>query len=264
MTGKFGEALKYLNEVLEISSRHLSKDDLASIWLNIAFCHERDSVQDAIAAAQKVLEYSDEGSAAGVQARGIVADLSGSPGRRRRLVALEKQARAKGHIVPANNLALTLANEGEVTERVAHLNRVLASKNDDYNHVRAIVRKAGILQRGGRSDELRNSDLRALAIAYSYLHSQRFQTLFDQCHEALWAVFEKDATSERLLLLFRHTSFLWRIRGQEEKEKTYLARLENRLDTPKDGGGAKGLLADALYFLQRMRLVLVGVVQSSR
>ena len=160
------------------------------------------------------------------------------------------------HVVAANNISLTLAAEGTTHQRLQHLNRVLTSEGDQYNRIRAIVAKSKLLQREGRGDELTGTDLRLLAAAYAYLHAQRFRGLFDDCHEALWNVFARDSTPDRLLVLFRHASFLWRIRGEDAKEAGYLSRLRGHTEIPKEGAHPRTILVELRYYFQRIKAML--------
>jgi tetratricopeptide (TPR) repeat protein len=256
MTGNYPEALKYSHAVLNANDQQLSKNDEASCWLNIALCHESlGESDDAVLAAEKVIEAADAGSGQYIQAQTIIAEARSSQ-RDRRLAALEKEARTSKLIVAANNIALTLAATGPTHTRLKHLERVLFSEGDPYNHVRAIVTKATLLQQEGRGDELKTTDLTMLAAAYAYLHTQRLHRLFDQCHEALWLVFTRDPTADRLLVLFRHASFLWRIRGEDSKEAAYLSRLKEHGDVPKEGASPRGMLLEVRYYFQRIRSLL--------
>jgi hypothetical protein len=78
-------------------------------------------------------------------------------------------------------------------------------------------------------------------------------------------VLEESDDTIRLLRLFRHTSFVWRIRGDEEKEGHYLKRIdENKVK--KQEVGAEKLDTEVNYFWRRLkaifRVALRGTVAS--
>ncbi len=136
---------------------------------------------------------------------------------------------------------------------------MLSSTERDYTHYRAIAAKATMLQKLDLRWELDSRELRSLANAYSYFHAQRLSTLFDSCHEALWRVFETEKDPARLLRLFRHSSFVWRIRGDEAKEKHYLARLKQKNIQSSDASNPKTLVYEVGYYMRRLKFILIEV-----
>jgi hypothetical protein len=87
------------------------------------------------------------------------------------------------------------------------------------------VKKATLLIAAGEENRLGSAERRIIIEAYSYLYSQRFGTLFDNCHNALWKLTVAESKKGFLLRLFRFSSFLWRIFGRHQKEKEYLTQL---------------------------------------
>ena len=110
--------------------------------------------------------------------------------------------------------------------------------------------------------EMNPLEILHLASAYSYFHTQRFSGLFDDCHAALWKVYESDENPAKLLRLFRHSSFVWRIRGQDETEKDYLARLSKRKIETTDSEKPKTFMIEIGYYMRRLKIVLLNVVTS--
>ena len=86
--------------------------------------------------------------------------------------------------------------------------------------------------------------------------TQRLSALFDECHGALWTELEARQNTPQLLRLFRHTSFLWRIRGHEEKEVVYLRRLEQHAHEPTESLGNSRIVIELKYFFSRLAVVL--------
>ncbi len=118
---------------------------------------------------------------------------------------------------------------------------------DPYNAHRAATKIAqfAFLQTG----EIAQEDLKRLMAAYHYFYGERFGTLFTNSHKALWDYFESANEIENQLALFRHSSFVWRLNGHEDKEKSYLKALEAK-------GNEVLLLGEridknVLYFLSR-------------
>jgi hypothetical protein len=259
MTGRQQEALTYLADALTVSGGKLTKDDRASIWIDLALCEASLSNADgAVAAAREVEQLVPKQSSEWYQAQAILVDatLKGRA-RAKRLVEMEKEARNRRHRTVADNIALDLAREATDTKaKLRYHDRVLNSGEFAYNQVRAAVGKARALQQSGSVGELGGGDLVLLAKAYSYLHTQRLNVLFEQCHEALWVEFEARRETHQLLRLFRHTSFLWRIRGNEQREADYLRRLQAVSVEPPQQNKEGSLLTELQYFWSRVRAVL--------
>jgi hypothetical protein len=258
MTGKGERAIEYLRAALVSPGDSLSRAEQSSIWLSIALTAEGDDNETAVHAANKVLEYTDSTSGDGLQARALILKESATEQEKiRGLIDLEKEARAEGALTASDNIALSLAAcSKDPADKIRHIDRVLNSKDAGYTRFRAIVAKADAVRQAGRPGSLTPSELRMLIAAYSYLHTQRFSGLFDRCHRALWENFEKDEDTNRLLRLFRHTSFLWRIRGDESKEAEYLGRVRPRVEPAESSLGAAVVL-EVRYVMQRIKAVLV-------
>lgn len=256
MTGHCDEALTYLRDALEYEA--LSKENKASVWLNIALAEaNRSNQQEAADAARHVEALVPKHSSDWYQAESILVDvLHSGRERAKRLVRLEKDARNKGYRTVADNIALNLARDAsDPKARWRYHDRVLNAPEFGYNQVRAAVAKARSVQRAGRAGQMGRADLVILARAYSYLHAQRLNFLFENCHEALWIELEARDETQQLLRLFRHTSFLWRIRGNDTKELEYLSRLQERpVEQVKAPAGR--LLDELQYFWSRVRVIL--------
>lgn len=258
LDGKEHEALEFLTLCLEKGSKWLSRDSKATIYTNIALAHEeRGNSKEAVAAAEEVKKLGDENSWAYFEADCIIANASLTGDERTaRLKALERKARAKGFDTIANNLALTLAHETDCADEEAELlNRVLDSETSGYNNVRAVILKANAIARLGSAIELTGRDINALCRAYSYTHTQRLSGLFDDCHDALWRVLEASGDVSQMLRVFRHSSFVWRVRGEDVKEAEYLKKLSAR-NPPNEGGTVtRVILIEIKYFWRRIKLI---------
>ena len=72
-----------------------------------------------------------------------------------------------------------------------------------------------------------------------------------------------DNDTNQLLRLFRHTSFLWRIRGDETKEAEYLKRLDQKKIQHAETSVGKSGLLEVRYFLRRLQIVIADAIRSS-
>src|SRR5262249_8570426 len=193
-----------------------------------------------------------------LHATAIIAEvtLSGES-KFRELNRLVKRAKDLGCTALSENILLTLLRDEKKPEkRIKRLEGLLSGEPDVYNRARAIVMKAEAIQESKKSSMLNSADLRLLSNAYSYFHGQRFGSLFDRSHKVLWGIFEERGETDQLLRLFRHTSFLWRIRGEESKEAEYVKRLKDGgLGTETTEPTGKGLLGEVTYFLRRLKAI---------
>ena len=56
--------------------------------------------------------------------------------------------------------------------------------------------------------------------------------------------------------LFRHSSFIWRIRGEETKEAEYAQKLSSLKPPEESISGAKTFLIEVRYFWKRLKAVI--------
>lgn len=199
-----------------------------SVLLDLAFSHSSlGEFKDAKDVAMQIQLINTQ-SPAGLQAEALLIEMAvGDPNRLQKLQELETRSRKQDANVVAGNIALYRAqqakgNADEVREILAPLiNSKQAS--DYYNKTRAVVELAEISLNNG--DDLAHADRVYLVRAYHFVFNEQMPTLFDRCHDALWRDFTKRNDLTNLLILFRHSSLRWRMRGQEANEKIYLEKL---------------------------------------
>jgi tetratricopeptide (TPR) repeat protein len=255
MTGKRQEAIRVFEDAIEQGQQYLSKESKASLLLGVALSHEMDGkLSDAADAAREALEFVHPESAHGTQARAIIIGATESGfEREKQLATLEQFARNKEYLVVANNLALDLARTGKNVEESLRLQRlVLRSRGDDYNRMRAIVDRSDLLTRLDRLSELSYKDRQLLSASYSYSYGQRLSGLFDRCHMVLWSVLFKERLWAPLLRVFRHSSFLMRIKGADEQEQRYLHELKE-VDSSTFKDAERAALRTELQYLDKRR-----------
>jgi 3',5'-cyclic AMP phosphodiesterase CpdA/tetratricopeptide (TPR) repeat protein len=230
MTGKESDAVAILETALQRGVGILIDTAKAGILLTLALTQEDLGQQDeAIKAAREVLDLVHSQSDEAYQAKSLVARLTLSSGKlKTTLTEFEADARNRGHTLAANNIALDLANEAAtVEETVGWLDKVIVSARDPYNLTRAIVQKMTALGAHVGAYQLRERDRQLLNAAYSYSYSQRIGNLLDRCHSVLWSMFTRDGLWASVLRLFRFSSFIWRLRGKEDRELQYLIELKS-------------------------------------
>lgn len=229
MLGKKEQALAIFKELAENESKVFSNVELASIYLNIALIEEKAKNKEAaLFAAKKVHQLSDKGSSHYHQATTIIINFKEDVSEKVRLLKqLEVKCRNKKLITVANNICMDLAYESDSIAKTKLLDTVINCESSDYyNRVRAIVSKVNHLATPERLHLISSKDCQNICIAYSYLFSQRFDSLFNQCHEAVWNLLKHDKQFGKILILFMHSSFLWRIRGDHGKESHYISEIK--------------------------------------
>ncbi|MDP2265600.1 MAG: tetratricopeptide repeat protein, partial [Thiobacillus sp.] len=246
MTGKHGEARPLFEQLLAVKE---SKEMKARIMLDYALCLQSLNDQKAIAVAKEVVALAPK-SAHALHAQSIIIEIEDDADHHSKLHEIENKARKRGFNTVANNLALRRVanNEDYSTLRIVHSTAV--DSGDAYTAARAVV-KLGTLSIN-ETGTLSNGDLNNLINAYQYFYGERFSALFSQSHKALWNFFESRGDVRNLLSLFRHSSFIWRLHGDEEKEQIYVKML---IDGARQILTTDALTADknTAYFLVRAR-----------
>ena len=229
MLGRYQEAVVRLNQALGVENPKFSNYDYGFAYMELA--HSYRALQDipsAVEAAQLTLQFAMKDSGVYIQATELIAkEQEDEDTFRATMRILLQKARSKGINITTNNLAISLAGRIRDTKEALSLyDSVLNSKNDNYNKIRAGIAKAELLNGLDRIDELHGKDKRLLGAAYTHTHAQRLGRLFDQAHSIIWKLFASQPNSlPALIALYRHSSFLWRVRGESERELPYLTYL---------------------------------------
>jgi predicted MPP superfamily phosphohydrolase len=227
MNGKHEEAKEIIGGILD---HDFSTSEKQGVLMDLAYCHDSLSEEpDARAVAKQVIEL-DPHSESALAAEALIIELAtDDPRRLEKLKAIEIRARKEDADVTAGNVALIRADEarGNLEEVRAILAPLINSKKSDdfYNRTRAVVKLAETSLKSGES--LTDPERLQLVRAYHFIFNEQMQSLFDRCHDALWCDFSNRKELQNLLILFRHSSLRWRLRGQDAKEKKYLRVLKN-------------------------------------
>ncbi len=235
-----------------IDTSHLSKSQRRNMHLNLALICE--STEDHLHAARWAAEVLKGGKSDGlaIQAKSILAEqLSDPAARLTELATLEDRARKIKAFTAANNIALTRADYevGALDKASAHLERVVGSADaagDFNNGAKAIIRLTRLRQKAGL--EQRGDQLSRLIRAYQHLHNERGRQPFNRAHETLWAAFNATGDHENMLRLFRHTSLIWRLRGDEALEDKFIDEIARFV---QNGTFLPGLERELAYYRAR-------------
>ncbi|UQR63492.1 hypothetical protein LRP30_43475 [Bradyrhizobium sp. C-145] len=236
LSAEYGGALRMCGDhekaksVLEgILDHDFPKSRRQRILIDLTLCHERaGELLDAREVAKQVIEI-DPNSYSAMQAEATLIELDTSdPRRMEKLEALEARARREDATVVAGNIALSRAKHGNKTPEEVRdiLAPLINSKraSDHYNRARAAVDVAEATLRNGLA--LTDSDRSQLVRAYHYTFNEHMPNLFDRLHDALWKDFTSRGDISNLLILFRHSSLRWRLRGEDDEELKYLSKLK--------------------------------------
>jgi tetratricopeptide (TPR) repeat protein len=230
MLGKHTEALAQLKRAVEIAGDSMTAAEKCRLFKNIARAENSlKNLDDALSAAEEAKVHAKPTQSAFWDCEYIIAKcrLEGDALKKRLGEILQEAKKLKAKTL-VENLLLDLAELATGQEKVGLLDAVLDSsytQSYSYNKQRAVLAKARAVEEHADAEAFTKRDLNTLVWSYSYLYSQRFGGPFDQCHDALWRIFEGTSDIGQLLRLFRHSSFVWRIRGDEGKERTALLAL---------------------------------------
>jgi predicted negative regulator of RcsB-dependent stress response len=234
MSGNREKALSLLTEALEIEDGNLANSEKNDIYVELGFSYITDSnFQKAIECA-KAIEKTASKDVQSIQASYIMAQATLKEDKLlSRLKTLESQAKQAKSESLVNTISLRIAeinNDKKDSEK--RFTQVLSSKNDDYNKMRALIKRSiEILKHG--DGKISDEELLMLNYTYSYLYVQRLSSLFTNCHIALWLYCLNNSRVDDLLNLYKHSSLVWRISGQNDIEKDYFNKIEKVIDENK-------------------------------
>jgi predicted MPP superfamily phosphohydrolase/tetratricopeptide (TPR) repeat protein len=219
MSGEHERAIPIFERLIEVEK---SNDSKANLLLNYALCLESQDDQNAIDVAHQVIDLLPK-SAHALHAESIIVEMEDGLDKKEKLLEIEKQARKLGHDVVANNLALARVGSDNDYKSLNLVHSTAVEGHDAYTAARAVVKLATLSLK--ESGSLTSPELIKLIGAYQYCYGERFRSLFNQSHEALWSYFKEKKDVKNLLSLFRHSSFIWRLHDNESKEQIYIKQL---------------------------------------
>jgi len=251
MTGRRVEAISAFET---LDHAHLNKFQRQNAELGLALCLDSQGDEaGAKSAAERVIKI-DKSTSAALHSEMIIAEqIVDQTARQKTLQRLLEKARKRESHTLVHNILISLAKEDDDSQEI--LKQVVQgarAKGDFYNVARAIVE---LSSKPGAERTLTNSEKDRLIEAYHYLYNERFSSLFERCHGALWRLFEANNDRANLLNLFRHSSFIWRLSGRETHEIEYLNKLTRHFrDMIREGLAAA--TRDGAYLIVRATVVL--------
>ncbi|MBS1228162.1 MAG: putative phosphohydrolase [Proteobacteria bacterium] len=250
MSGEHEEARALFEKLLQDKWPKENKVDILSGY---ALCLQSLEDEKAISVANELINISPK-SAYALQAQSIILEMQDDVRKKSGLLLLEDEARKRGFNTVANNLVLGRISEKDedpnATALLRQVYQTAVKDGDSYNAARAAVKIGSIRLRENGS--LSKGDLTNLITAYQYFYGERFNSLFIKTHRALWDYFESQIDVRNLVSLFRHSSFIWRLHGNDSIEQTYVQRLTNNA---REILSVDAVTADknTAYFLLRAR-----------
>ena len=256
MTGKREKSLAILDSVIENNDAGLTNREIAEIELLRALILERINDENgALKAANQVLDHAQKGSYLYDHALSLIIGIENKGEKRvTDLIEHEKAVRNRKNFTVANNIALNLIPKltDEMAKKKA-LDRVIKCKEDLYNRIRALIKKAELSTVSDSSICLNTAEKAMLRQAYSFLFTQRLGALFDQCHKVLWNVLNDEKNEHDLLVMFRLSSFVWRLQGDSDTEKNYVEQLLEVIPkSDKISNSQKRIMMALAYFKKRL------------
>jgi predicted phosphodiesterase len=242
-------------ELLEpLATKKFEKQIRQRILLNLALAEKKNKSR-AEKFAREVVEIG-QGTFSGLQAKALLLELGeDNLDRIPKLWQVEKLARSKKAITVANNISFYCITNGKISllERRKRVGEIIVSavkNNDNYGVAKYSVYLAQLAKT--LNSVLSDMELRCLIKGYHYMYDERIGGLFGRCHAELWRHFEDIGDVKNLLRLFRESSFIWRLRSEEEKENIYIEKL---LTMPAEikAQGLHPANTDAAYFVIRSR-----------
>ena len=229
MTGDHDKSRAVLQDIdMKLASKALRQ----SILLDIALvCKNLKDNDAAVAAAEELVKLNPKSDLA-LQAHALLVRINATDlDRGAKLSLIEAKALKQGAFVVKHNLALDRAALcNDISESKVILESVALSaikRGDKYNGMRATLQLAKlILDAGGN---LNRDQLNSTIDSYHYLYTDSVGGLFTKCHDVLWRAFLLANETENLLRLFRHSSLIWRLRGNEKAELNYLKSLNGHI-----------------------------------
>ncbi|ETK17016.1 signal transduction protein [Pseudomonas sp. FH4] len=211
------------------------KATLVSVYMNIALCSETlGESKDAVSYAKKVIEL-DKGSNSALSAQQIIIEATEENNLNLDLALskLESKARKKGAKTVAVTIALSRAyaikDDNEKVAKLRGIAKDAKDNGDSYDVMRAMVALGQVSLKNDTSFKLTTAEEHHLVRLYHYLYNEHFGNHFNKCHDILWKIFIERRDYQNLLQLFRYSSLLWRLRGNEELERKEIIRLNKTL-----------------------------------
>ncbi len=226
MKSNYKEAERYLNLCEELCPEN-DKKTKEFIYKERLYLLKEKNINEAIELAKSSKSNYHKKSVAYTLSDVILAESKDRENRFKTLVKLEKRARKLGHNTMANNILFTINNERTNIEKLDSLDIALQSEKNAYTFCRAIIYKHQALVECGLFERIKDSDIGQLINIYNYLFRQKIDSLFNKCHEVLWAIAENMQRQDIIYLIFFKGTIVWRLNEDYKNEKKYTSLFKN-------------------------------------
>jgi predicted MPP superfamily phosphohydrolase len=255
MIGERDACIQFVGDALPQLRRAKVKDRLADALVDIALASQGMALTtEAKTYAEEILLIVPKESSQYFQAKAILAEMEDDKGSRlRKLRALKTRSRNLGLHTVADNITLEIVKESDNTEEKLKLLADVRSRGErEYNYVRATIRRIETLLDSGRIAEVTIVDKQDLWRSYQLAYSQKLSGVFEWCHRICWRFLCETDQREHLADLFMFSSFVWRLNGDVETEKKYIASLSTMHEDTAKLGPLKRLFQ---YISRRQRSI---------
>lgn len=224
MLGSHRRSIENFEDVL---TKNLSADMQARSYVNMAYSYLSESdFDEAGLMVDKVRQFKNKKMSVS-HANTIALLISSDPDKIPKLRGLEIQARKSKQTLLANNIQRRIISVAASPARRQDMYKEAIAQTrrdkDIYNELKNIIDYSSLLIKNG--GKLTGKGRVELLSAYKFSYGQRMFSLFEQSNEALWADFEKDKDVGSLINLYKYSSLLMRLSGNDEQEANYLRRL---------------------------------------
>lgn len=235
MTSTHDRAIPILKSICDDYSNSLSNNERNYIRLDLAYGYksQKNKIEATPYAELAKSNEKSKDTSVYLSAESILVSLIEDKSEKmRKLNAIKNKAEKLGHTTLKTNLILELTDETTDKNQLKQIDKIIQTSNNDntYNKVRALVAKAKIVLNTKKTDEISENDLLGLNLSYSYSFYQRLETLLTRCHKLAWEFWYKQSRYDKLLNLFRYSSFVWRLCGEIKLEKQYIDLLYENKD----------------------------------
>lgn len=225
------KAVSILKSICDDERNNISKHERNDIRLSIAYAYETEgNEEEAIKYANMIKKKeTDKNSSLYLSAESVIAHFIKNKVQKIQVLnSLKTKADKFGYKTLKANIVLKICKLEKDENQLKQLDKVIIeSKNDIYNKVRALVLKSEIILKTKKIEEITESDLLSLNVAYSYTFYQRLKPLLNQCHKLVWQYWEQQNQFDQLLNLFRYSSFVWRLCNDVDEELKYVNILQS-------------------------------------
>lgn len=220
MLGKYSDAQNHLDTCIRLCPEK-DKNTLALCYVQQLYIYEKVDKEKAIELAKKRKKEFRRNSNAYIVSDQMLLLKKERSERISFLEKLAKKARKLKFHTTANNILLDINNDKRVEDKITSLDEILSFETSTYNQCRAVIRKYQTFIENGFFDRFKDEDIRKLRNVYNYLFNQRFDSLFKQCHEILWAIAERMKKQDILIMIYYKGQIIWILNNDKEYAERY-------------------------------------------